>query len=1573
MNKATKLSIGIAGAAAMTAVFGAGGATEVSAAEIIPEVQGAQEESVAAAQAEPQDYYEAKEQEETAREVAEAAGAETAEARDQAVAAEEARQDAEADVRTETDEGQASEEAHAGAVESAQAQADGAAQAQADAAGAEEEARTVLDNTQNVTDAELEAAGKTAETAEADAADAANTAGATEAERSEAEKAAKQAADTVAEAEASKADAESALETANTAKSESEASVQETAEALGDARKDYEDALAARENAPDVTAEDVAAAEADAAQARAGKENADAGLKTAEDEAEKAATAAEADASAKTGAETKAKEAAEAEAEAQSRKETADEELKKAEEALDFYEKVRAGEAEIQDSTEYKALTEAQGAYSEADTALKNAEDVLAKAKSDEAGTKAVYDTAKEEAAAAKTAYETAKAVSDTLAGEAEALRTQESALAEEIAAATDAAKLAEQAKKEAAKNLKAAEKAVSDAQNALTALEEQVQAARTDAEAAQVSLEKAYAQYLDGAYGFYEWLAKNYTEKEEGYKYSTADLAEMALKVFNRESVAEYQNRGSIYDSTAVPAVQGAIRYMRECNEIRKAAGKDELNVDLTSMAVAQASLDYALVEEKHSPIAEYENLITFGTNDPYALWYYWEKENLESGNGQQTGHYYNIIRDYATKREYTINGKVIRTDEYEGVMGYATTFLPAGTYEGVDDVYVGHVQEFAPQRKGIAKTYTVDEFEDLFNTYLGTIDLEGKQAALNAASGVLDKAKAALEAGKTALASAQSARDTEKKNAEQATVDAKTAAESKAALTEQRAGVITALGIKEAETASAKAETDRTAGVYDTKVNAAENALADYNADKAVTRTAQAGRDQAADVLKTAAETLSQADKAYRALTSDDTMKALADNVAGLTKTATERAAELAAKIAARTDADRAFEEATKALAASETRKTEADSALAAAKQAAKTAADRLTDAVTHLTETQKAYALVTDIEGATRRAEEALKAAGTAYADAAADLAARTADVDAKESALADAVKAVTDAQALSRKAADILAEKVRAEELAKAAAETKAGDAADALEAYNALLAKRAAYDAARTALDQAVKNRETADETAKTAAEALTAAKEAAKADKEAHAAKLAALQKTLEEAKTAETAANAVYEAKNAAYISALADYNIAKGVTQSFLPMNYDTSVSAAEVTHLDGTPVSLATDSRETDIEGVFVDGVQVAQDMYSYDAATQTVSLTKDYIDSLAAGDHEVVIKYELGSGTASFAVKAVALTETAVEMAEEAVYTGQDIIPPVSVTYNGTELAAGRDYDVICTDNRNAGTATAVIRGINGFEGEEVKTFTIRPAELTTGDVGNFGTVFIAAGAPVTPEPVVTHDGRTLVRGTDYSVEYENNIKAGTGFLTVSGTGNYTGTIRTPFTLVAEEKTETPAAGGTASGTETSGKTQSGTGSGKSDVSKAANGVTAASFSIYRLYHPITGDHFYTASASEKNACVRAGWKSEGVCSKQPAKGAKAVYRLYNPNTGEHLFTMDRNERKTLTAKGWVYEGHAFYSDPDKGTPVYRLYNKSTGKHHYTAHKNEFDYLVKHGWKGEGIAWYGLSSK
>ncbi|KFI47920.1 hypothetical protein [Bifidobacterium biavatii] len=137
--------------------------------------------------------------------------------------------------------------------------------------------------------------------------------------------------------------------------------------------------------------------------------------------------------------------------------------------------------------------------------------------------------------------------------------------------------------------------------------------------------------------------------------------------------------------------------------------------------------------------------------------------------------------------------------------------------------------------------------------------------------------------------------------------------------------------------------------------------------------------------------------------------------------------------------------------------------------------------------------------------------------------------------------------------------------------------------------------------------------------------------------------------------------------------------------------------------------------------------------------------------------------------------------------------------------------------------------------------------------------------------------------------------------------------------------------------------------------------------------ADSVTMYRLYNPNSGEHFYTADKDERDNLLYEHWRDEGVGWYAPETSSKPVYRLYNKNAGDHHYTISRTERNYLMKKGWKYEGVGWYSDENKTVPLYRQYNPHAvaGSHNYTTSASENDALVKAGWKAEGIGWYAVA--
>ena len=137
-----------------------------------------------------------------------------------------------------------------------------------------------------------------------------------------------------------------------------------------------------------------------------------------------------------------------------------------------------------------------------------------------------------------------------------------------------------------------------------------------------------------------------------------------------------------------------------------------------------------------------------------------------------------------------------------------------------------------------------------------------------------------------------------------------------------------------------------------------------------------------------------------------------------------------------------------------------------------------------------------------------------------------------------------------------------------------------------------------------------------------------------------------------------------------------------------------------------------------------------------------------------------------------------------------------YTGAALTPEPAVTFWGKTLTKGVDYSVTkYANNKNAGSsATVTVTGMGLYEGAKTVSFSIKQANISKAIVVVPDQTY--TGEALTPDTVVTLGGVTLKKNTDYyNVKYSNNTNVGVATVTVCGRGNYTGTAKGTFTIVA----------------------------------------------------------------------------------------------------------------------------------------------------------------------------------
>ena len=180
-----------------------------------------------------------------------------------------------------------------------------------------------------------------------------------------------------------------------------------------------------------------------------------------------------------------------------------------------------------------------------------------------------------------------------------------------------------------------------------------------------------------------------------------------------------------------------------------------------------------------------------------------------------------------------------------------------------------------------------------------------------------------------------------------------------------------------------------------------------------------------------------------------------------------------------------------------------------------------------------------------------------------------------------------------------------------------------------------------------------------------------------------------------------------------------------------------------------------------------------------------------------DNVNVGTVTVTIKgvgSYTGETTRTFEITGRSLEDASAELIKKQYnYTGSEITPLVAVTYKNTKLTENVDYTLECENNVNVGTATVTVKGKGNYAQTITQTFEIVKCPAQELDIVITPESVEYDGNAKTPDVKVMHGERELEKGKEYTVAFEDNINAGEATVTVTGAGNYTGTISQSFTI------------------------------------------------------------------------------------------------------------------------------------------------------------------------------------
>ena len=129
---------------------------------------------------------------------------------------------------------------------------------------------------------------------------------------------------------------------------------------------------------------------------------------------------------------------------------------------------------------------------------------------------------------------------------------------------------------------------------------------------------------------------------------------------------------------------------------------------------------------------------------------------------------------------------------------------------------------------------------------------------------------------------------------------------------------------------------------------------------------------------------------------------------------------------------------------------------------------------------------------------------------------------------------------------------------------------------------------------------------------------------------------------------------------------------------------------------------------------------------------------------------------------------------------------------DVKPYVLAVVVGTLVATNDDLNTLeYTYDANLAKVIVTAKSDSNFKGTASADFNVG-TDIRLSEV-EMETSFDYTAKEIKPVVKLTYDGTDLVKDTDYTVSYSDNIQAGTGKVTITGKGTYAGVIEKTFTI------------------------------------------------------------------------------------------------------------------------------------------------------------------------------------
>ena len=228
-------------------------------------------------------------------------------------------------------------------------------------------------------------------------------------------------------------------------------------------------------------------------------------------------------------------------------------------------------------------------------------------------------------------------------------------------------------------------------------------------------------------------------------------------------------------------------------------------------------------------------------------------------------------------------------------------------------------------------------------------------------------------------------------------------------------------------------------------------------------------------------------------------------------------------------------------------------------------------------------------------------------------------------------------------------------------------------------------------------------------------------------------------------------------------------------------------------------------------------FTDVVTGKEYIYNGTAFTPSMEVRdpeRNDIILVPGGDYDIAYNANTDAGTATitlkfkgnyqgnvviwFEIQPKSAENVTIDLIDDQIFTGQPIIPALTIKDGDKLLVVDKDYKVTCAKNTHVATADVNIEFIGNYKGTKTTKFDIVPRDASEVSVTHIERQEYT-GFEIKPDLDVIYRNENgypmvLTKGTNYTVEYSSNIERGTATVKLTFSGDFKGTRIENFEIV-----------------------------------------------------------------------------------------------------------------------------------------------------------------------------------